>query len=44
VVAAPVNVAYAHPQFGMQFTGGSMSVASEWDRLRRAGATAARCS
>ena len=40
VVAAPVNAAYAHPQFGMQFTGGSMSIASEWDRLRRAGATA----
>ena len=40
VVAAPVAPAYAHPQFGMQFTGGSQSVASEWDRLRRAGATA----
>jgi isoquinoline 1-oxidoreductase beta subunit len=40
VAAAPVGAAYAHPQFGMQFTGGSMSIASEWDRLRRAGATA----
>jgi isoquinoline 1-oxidoreductase subunit beta len=40
VVAAPVAPAYGHPQFGMQFTGGSTSVASEWDRLRRAGATA----
>jgi isoquinoline 1-oxidoreductase beta subunit len=40
VVAAPVAPAYAHPQAGIQFTGGSQSVASEWDRLRRAGATA----
>ncbi|HEU4368520.1 MAG TPA: xanthine dehydrogenase family protein molybdopterin-binding subunit [Methylomirabilota bacterium] len=40
VVTAPVDDAYNHPQFGMQFTGGSMSVASEWERLRRAGATA----
>ena len=44
VVAAPVDAAYAHPQFGMQFTGGSMSIASEWDRLRRAGRPRARCS
>lgn len=40
VAAAPVERAYGHPQFGMQFTGGSQSVGSEWDRLRRAGATA----
>lgn len=40
VVAAPVGAAYAHPQFGMQFTGGSQSVASEWERFRQAGATA----
>jgi isoquinoline 1-oxidoreductase beta subunit len=40
VVAAPVAAAYAHPQVGLQFTGGSMSVASEWERLRKAGATA----
>jgi len=40
VVAAPVDVAYAHPQFGIQFTGGSMSIASEWERFRQAGATA----
>jgi isoquinoline 1-oxidoreductase beta subunit len=40
VVTAPVDAAYNHPQFGMQFTGGSMSVASEWERLRKAGATA----
>ena len=40
VAAAPVAPAYGHPQFGMQFTGGSMSIASEWDRFRQAGATA----
>jgi isoquinoline 1-oxidoreductase beta subunit len=40
VVSAPVDAAYAHPQLGMQFTGGSTSVASEWERLRKAGATA----
>jgi isoquinoline 1-oxidoreductase subunit beta len=40
VVAAPVDSAYNHPVFGMQFTGGSLSVASEWERLRKAGASA----
>jgi isoquinoline 1-oxidoreductase beta subunit len=40
VVTAPVDHAYNHPQIGQQYTGGSRSVASEWDRLRRAGATA----
>jgi isoquinoline 1-oxidoreductase beta subunit len=40
VIQAPVDEAYAHPQLGLQFTGGSTSVASEWERLRRAGATA----
>ena len=40
VVAAPVGAAYAHPQAGIQFTGGSQSVATEWDRLRKAGAAA----
>ncbi len=40
VVAAPVDAAYGHPQFGMQFTGGSQSIASEWERFRQAGATA----
>jgi isoquinoline 1-oxidoreductase beta subunit len=40
VLAAPVDAAYNHPQFGVQFTGGSRSVSSEWDRLRQAGATA----
>jgi isoquinoline 1-oxidoreductase beta subunit len=40
VVAAPVDPAYNHPDFGIQFTGGSQSIASEWDRLRQAGASA----
>ncbi len=40
VVAAPVDPAYNHPTFGMQFTGGSQSVTSEWERLRQAGAAA----
>ena len=43
VEAAPVGAAYAHPQAGIQFTGGSQSVATEWDRLRKAGAAARRC-
>ncbi|MGH9968167.1 MAG: molybdopterin cofactor-binding domain-containing protein [Pyrinomonadaceae bacterium] len=40
VEGAPVDVAYNHPVFGIQMTGGSTSTASEWDRLRKAGATA----
>jgi isoquinoline 1-oxidoreductase beta subunit len=40
VEAAPVNDAYFHPTFGIQMTGGSSSVTSEWERLRKAGATA----
>ena len=40
VQAAPVGAAYAHPQAGIQFTGGSQSIASEWDRFRKAGAAA----
>ena len=40
VVAAPVDPAYAHPVFGLQMTGGSTSIASEWERLRKAGAAA----
>jgi isoquinoline 1-oxidoreductase subunit beta len=40
VEAAPVDPAYNHTQWGMQATGGSTSVRSEWDRLRMAGATA----
>ena len=37
---APVDPAYNHPVFGIQMTGGSTSTASEWDRFRKAGATA----
>ena len=37
---APVDPAYNHTVFGMQMTGGSTSTASEWDRMRKAGATA----
>ena len=38
--AAPVDPAYNHTQWGVQGTGGSTSVWSEWERLRKAGATA----
>lgn len=40
VESAPVDAAYNHPAFGIQMTGGSTSTASEWERLRKAGATA----
>jgi isoquinoline 1-oxidoreductase subunit beta len=40
VESAPVDAAYNHPDFGIQMTGGSTSTASEWERLRKAGATA----
>jgi isoquinoline 1-oxidoreductase beta subunit len=41
VEAAPVGPEYYHAQWGViQGTGGSSSVSSEWDRLRRAGAAA----
>ncbi|MEW6664582.1 MAG: xanthine dehydrogenase family protein molybdopterin-binding subunit [Thermodesulfobacteriota bacterium] len=40
VEAAPVDPAYNHTQWGMQGTGGSTSVWSEWERLSRAGAAA----
>ena len=40
VEAAPVDPAYNHTQFGIQVTGGSTSTWSEWERLRKAGATA----
>ena len=38
--SAPVDPAYNHPVFGIQMTGGSTSTASEWERFRKAGATA----
>jgi isoquinoline 1-oxidoreductase subunit beta len=40
VEAAPVDPAYHHTQWGVQGTGGSTSIWSEWDRLRKVGATA----
>jgi isoquinoline 1-oxidoreductase subunit beta len=39
VEAAPVDQVYSHTVFGIQMTGGSTSTASEWERLRKAGAT-----
>jgi isoquinoline 1-oxidoreductase beta subunit len=40
IEAAPVGPDYFHAQWGIQVTGGSSSVSSEWDRLRRIGAMA----
>jgi isoquinoline 1-oxidoreductase beta subunit len=40
VEAAPVAPAYNHATFGVQVTGGSTSVRTEWQRLSKAGATA----
>src|SRR6266581_5877959 len=37
---APVDAAYNHTTFGIQMTGGSTSTALEWERFRKAGATA----
>jgi isoquinoline 1-oxidoreductase beta subunit len=37
---APAAPIYAHPQFGIQFTGGSQSVASSWRQFRVIGAGA----
>ena len=38
--SAPVDPAYNHTAYGIQMTGGSSSTWSEWDRMRKAGATA----
>jgi isoquinoline 1-oxidoreductase beta subunit len=40
VEAAPVDPVYNHTVFGMQATGGSTSIWTEWERLRQAGAMA----
>ena len=40
VTSAPVDPAYNHTLFGIQVTGGSTSVRTEWERLSKAGATA----
>jgi isoquinoline 1-oxidoreductase subunit beta len=40
VEASPVDPAYNHTQWGIQGTGGSTSVSSEWERLRTVGASA----
>lgn len=40
VESAPVAPEYGHTLFGIQATGGSTSVMSEWERMRRAGADA----
>jgi isoquinoline 1-oxidoreductase beta subunit len=39
-VFAPAHERYANPLFGTQATGGSTSIRGEWERLRRAGASA----
>lgn len=40
VEAAPVDPVYNHTTFGLQVTGGSTSVRTEWERLSKAGAAA----
>lgn len=40
VEPAPVDAVYNHTEFGIQMTGGSTSTWTEWERLRKAGATA----
>jgi isoquinoline 1-oxidoreductase beta subunit len=40
VAPAPVDPVYTHTAFGIQMTGGSTSVWSEYDRLRKVGAAA----
>jgi isoquinoline 1-oxidoreductase beta subunit len=40
VEAAPVDAVYNHTAFGIQMTGGSTTIASEWERYRRVGAAA----
>ncbi len=40
VESAPVAAVYNHTSFGMQMTGGSSSIPSSWEQLRRVGASA----
>jgi isoquinoline 1-oxidoreductase beta subunit len=40
IESAPVDPVYNHTEWGVQGTGGSTSVLSEWERLRKAGAIA----
>lgn len=40
VETAPVAAVYNHTGFGMQLTGGSTSVSSSWEQLRKVGASA----
>jgi isoquinoline 1-oxidoreductase beta subunit len=40
VESAPVDPVYNHIDHDIQMTGGSSSVSSEWERMRKAGATA----
>jgi isoquinoline 1-oxidoreductase beta subunit len=40
VASAPVDPVYNHTVFGLQMTGGSTSVSSEWERMRKMGAVA----
>ncbi len=40
VEAAPVDPAYNHTAFGIQITGGSTSVQTEWERMSKVGAAA----
>jgi isoquinoline 1-oxidoreductase beta subunit len=37
---APAAKVYVNPRFGVQVTGGSTAVSSQWEQLRRAGASA----
>jgi len=39
---APADPIYGHPAFGLQFTGGSMSISSSYQQMRTIGATARR--